>query len=56
MSLANNLGGRVAFNKNFIGGRGYFKPPTPLPYPPKLMYAFKIKFQTLNNTYFYVYE
>jgi hypothetical protein len=22
-------GGRVAFNENFIGVRGYFKPPTP---------------------------
>jgi hypothetical protein len=27
----NAIGGRVAFNENFIWGRGYFKPPTPPP-------------------------
>jgi hypothetical protein len=32
-------GGRVAFNKNFLGGRGYVKPPpSHTPPPPKLMY------------------
>jgi hypothetical protein len=31
--------GRVAFKENFIGGRGYFKPPPPPSPLPKLMYA-----------------
>ena len=31
-----NCGMRVAFNKNFIGGRRYLQPPPPL---PKLMYG-----------------
>jgi hypothetical protein len=37
--------GRVAFNKNFIGGRGYFKPhPPPIPPTPKLMYGYNCLF------------
>jgi hypothetical protein len=47
-------GGRVAFNKNFIGVRGYFKP-IPLTFPPKLMYERYTLNTSMGSTIVYDY-